>query len=137
MRFRLNERRPEVAADAYVAPPAVLIGRVVVSSKARVWWNAGLRGDNEPIILGPECNVRDGSILHADPGYPLKLGRGVMISHNVILHGREIGDEAPIGMGAIVMNGVRIGRHGLIGAGAPITEGKQIPDGSLALGAPA
>ena len=119
MRFRLNQIRPQVADDAYIAPTAVLIGRVDVQSKASVWFNAVLRGDNEPITLGPESNVQDGCVLHTDPGFPLTLGRAVTIGHNVVLHGCSIGDEC------------------LIGAGALITEGKQIPDGSMVLGAPA
>jgi len=137
MRFRLNQIRPQVADDAYIAPTAVLIGRVDVQSKASVWFNAVLRGDNEPITLGPESNVQDGCVLHTDPGFPLTLGRAVTVGHNVVLHGCSIGDECLIGMGAIIMNGAKIGHHCLIGAGSLITEGKQIPDGSMVLGAPA
>lgn len=137
MRYRLNELRPQVADDAYIAPTAVLIGRVSVQSRASVWWNAVARGDNELITIGPESNVQDGCVLHTDPGFPLTLGRRVTIGHNVVLHGCQIGDECLIGMGAIIMNGVTIGPRCLIGAGALITEGKQIPEGSMVLGAPA
>ena len=115
----------------------MLLGRVEVQSKASVWFNAVLRGDNEPITLGPESNVQDGCVLHTDPGFPCTVGRAVTIGHNVILHGCSIGDECLIGMGTIIMNGATIGRHCLIGAGSLITEGKQIPEGSMVLVAPA
>jgi carbonic anhydrase/acetyltransferase-like protein (isoleucine patch superfamily) len=137
VKYRLKDIRPTVAADAYVAPTAVLIGRVAVAAGASVWWNAVLRGDNEPVVVGPDSNVQDNSVLHTDPGQPLTIGRAVTVGHGVILHGCTIDDESLIGMGAIVLNGARIGRHCLIGAGALVTEGKDIPDGSLVIGSPA
>lgn len=137
MRFRLNDVRPTVADDAYIAETAVLIGRIEVHEQASVWWHAVLRGDNEPIVVGPESNVQDNSVLHTDPGFPLLIGRRVTVGHSVVLHGCQIGDETLIGMGSVVMNGAKIGKHCLIGARALITEGKEIPEGSLVMGSPA
>ena len=136
--FSLADADLEVEeADAYwVAPTAVLIGRIVLKRNASVWFGAVLRGDNEPIIVGENSNVQDGSVLHTDMGAPLTIGKDVTIGHQVMLHGCTIGDGSLIGMGAIVLNGAKIGKGCLIGAGALITEGKEIPDGSLVMGAP-
>ena len=120
----------------WVAPSATLIGRVVLKRNASVWFNAVLRGDNEPIVIGEDSNVQDGAVLHTDMGSPLTVGREVTVGHLAMLHGCEIGDGALIGIGAVVLNGARIGRGCLIGAKALIGEGKVIPDGSVVLGAP-
>ncbi|MFT6772364.1 MAG: carbonic anhydrase/acetyltransferase-like protein (isoleucine patch superfamily) [Paracoccaceae bacterium] len=122
--------------DFWVAPGAVLVGKVVLRSGASVWFNAVLRGDNEVIEVGEGSNVQEGSVLHTDPGCPLTIGANCTIGHKVMLHGCTIGDGSLIGMGATVLNGAVIGRGCLIGAGALITEGKVIPDGSLVMGAP-
>jgi carbonic anhydrase/acetyltransferase-like protein (isoleucine patch superfamily) len=129
---------PEVPADrdVFVAPGAQLIGRVLLRPGSSVWFNAVLRGDNEPIEVGEGSNVQDGVVCHTDPGAPLRIGRNVTVGHSAILHGCEIGDGALIGMGAVVLNGARIGPRCLIGANALITEGKEIPAGSLVMGQP-
>ena len=95
-----------------------------------------LRGDNEPIVVGPDSNIQDGSVLHTDMGSPLTLGRGVTVGHQAMLHGCEVGDYSLIGIGAVVLNGVKIGRNCIIGANALLTEGKIIPDNSLVVGQP-
>ncbi|MCC0078843.1 MAG: gamma carbonic anhydrase family protein [Rhodobacter sp.] len=136
MIYALDDLTPEIDADSWVAPDANVIGRVRLGAGASVWFGATLRGDNEWIDVGPGSNVQEGCTLHTDMGYPLVIGRDCTIGHNVILHGCTIGDETLIGMGATVLNGARIGRNCLIGAGALITEGKDIPDGSLVMGAP-
>lgn len=129
---------PDVPADGgvYVAPGAQVIGRVRLGPRSSVWFNAVLRGDNEPIEVGEGSNIQDGVICHTDPGKPLTIGRDVTVGHNAILHGCWIGDGTLVGMGAVVLNGARIGRCCLIGANALITEGKDIPDGSLVMGQP-
>ena len=127
--------RPASGA-CWIAPGAVLVGRVVLKEDASVWFNAVLRGDNEPITIGEDSNVQDGAVLHTDMGSPLTLGRKVTVGHLAMLHGCEVGDGSLIGIGAVVLNGARIGSNCLIGAGALITEGKTIPDGSLVMGSP-
>ncbi len=122
--------------DYWVAPSATLIGRVVLRRNASVWFNAVLRGDNEPIVIGENSNVQDGAVLHTDMGSPLTLGRDVTVGHLAMLHGCEVGDGSLIGIGAVVLNGARIGRGCLIGAKALIGEGEVIPEGSMVLGAP-
>lgn len=125
------------SGDWYVAPGARLIGRVILREGASVWFNAVLRGDNEPIEVGEGSNVQDGCVLHTDPGRPLTIGRDVTVGHNAILHGCTIGDGTLIGMGAVVLNGARIGQGCLIGANSLVTEDKEIPDFSLVMGQPA
>lgn len=120
----------------WVAPSAVVIGRVRLERDASVWWGAVLRGDNEPITVGEGSNVQDGCVLHTDPGCPLTIGANVTVGHLAMLHGCTIGAGSLVGIGAIVLNGARIGRNCLIGAKALITEGREIPDNSLVMGMP-
>lgn len=120
----------------FVAPGARLIGDVRLSGLVSIWFNAVLRGDNEPITLGAGSNIQDGCVCHTDPGFPLTVGEDVTVGHSAILHGCTIGDGSLIGMGAVVLNGAKIGRGCLIGAKALVTEGKEIPDGAMVLGAP-
>jgi carbonic anhydrase/acetyltransferase-like protein (isoleucine patch superfamily) len=137
--FELAGERPEFPADGqyWVAETAVLVGRVRLKSEASVWWNTVLRGDNEWIELGERSQIQDNSTLHTDPGYPLTIGSGCVIGHNVVLHGCTIGDGCLVGMGAIMMNGAKVGANCIVGAGAVVTEGKTFPDNSLVVGAPA
>lgn len=136
--FALDGQAPDLpGSDEYwIAPSASVIGRVTLKKNVSVWFGAVVRGDVESIIIGENSNVQDGSVLHADPGYPLSIGPGVTVGHMAMLHGCEIGSNSLIGIGAVVLNGAKIGRNCLIGARALITEGKVIPDGSLVVGAP-
>lgn len=128
---------PRVAESAFVAPGAVLVGRVEVHDEASIWFHAVLRGDIEPIVVGPRSNVQDGCVLHTDEGFPLRLGAGVTVGHRAVLHGCTVEDGALIGMGAVVLNGAVVERGALVGAGALVPEGARIPAGHLALGVPA
>jgi carbonic anhydrase/acetyltransferase-like protein (isoleucine patch superfamily) len=123
--------------DFWVAPGARLSGRIVLEPGASVWFNAVLRGDNEPIVVGRGSNVQDGCVCHTDLGYPLTIGADCTIGHMAILHGCTIGHGSLVGMGATVLNGARIGTGVLVGAGALVTEGKEFPDGVLLVGRPA
>ncbi|HEX4184165.1 MAG TPA: gamma carbonic anhydrase family protein [Caulobacteraceae bacterium] len=136
--FDLGEASPALpGADEYwIAPNAVVLGRVILKKNASVWFGATLRGDNDPIEIGENSNVQDGSVLHTDTGSPLTVGSNVTIGHMVMLHGCTIGDNSLVGIGSIILNGAKIGRNCLIGANCLITEGKEIPDNSLVMGAP-
>lgn len=120
----------------WVAPNAIVLGNVVLHANASVWFGVVVRGDNDPIIIGENSNIQDGSVLHTDVGSPLTIGRNVTVGHMAMLHGCTIGDNCLIGIGATVLNNVRIGRNCLIGAHALIPEGREIPDNSLVMGAP-
>jgi carbonic anhydrase/acetyltransferase-like protein (isoleucine patch superfamily) len=137
--YVLDGIAPELPEDGacFVAPGAVLIGRIKLERLASVWFGAVLRGDNDLITVGEGSNVQDGAVLHTDPGLPLTIGANCTIGHKAILHGCIIGENSLIGMGATILNRAVIGRNCLIGANALVTEGKVIPDNSLVVGAPA
>ena len=136
--YALDGISPELPEEGeyWIAPSAVVIGKVRLERNASVWFGAVLRGDNELILVGENSNVQDACVLHTDPGAPLTIGRNCTIGHRAILHGCAIGDNTLIGMGATVLHRARIGANCLIGANTLITEGKVIPDNSLVMGAP-
>ncbi|MEE9196151.1 MAG: gamma carbonic anhydrase family protein [Alphaproteobacteria bacterium] len=138
MLYALDGQAPEIDKGAgFVAPDAALIGRVRLAAGASVWFGSVLRGDNEWIAIGENSNVQDGSVLHTDMGTPLEIGKNVTIGHKVMLHGCRIADKALIGIGSIVLNHATIGSYSILGANSFVAEGKEIPDGVLALGSPA
>jgi len=124
------------SGNYWVADNATVLGNVVMHENASVWFNAVLRGDNDPITIGENSNVQDGSVLHTDHGCPLTIGKNVTIGHMVMLHGCTIGDGTLIGIGSTILNRAQIGKNCIIGAHALIPEGKVIPDNSLVMGAP-
>jgi carbonic anhydrase/acetyltransferase-like protein (isoleucine patch superfamily) len=136
MIYALDGIAPDIHPDAWIAPTAVLIGRVVVEAGASVWFGAVLRGDNEEIRVGAGSNVQENAVLHTDMGYPLTIGANCTVGHKAMLHGCTIGDQTLIGMSATILNGAVIGAQCLIGAASLVTEGKDIPDGSLVMGSP-
>ena len=135
--YQLGEHAPEIDPSAYVADSATLIGKVTLAENASVWSGVTIRGDNERITIGPGSNVQEGTVMHTDMGFPLDIGRNVTIGHQAMLHGCSVGDGSLIGIQAEILNGARIGKGCLVGAGALVTEGKQFPDHSLIIGAPA
>lgn len=135
--YQLGDHTPDIAPTAWVADSAQVIGAVTLAENASVWFGAVLRGDTEHLTVGRNSNVQDGSVLHADNGFPLVIGDNVTVGHQVMLHGCTIGDGSLIGIQAVVLNGAKIGRNCLVGAGALVTEGKEFPDGSMILGSPA
>ena len=137
MLYRINDKQPVVHENAYIAPGAVLIGDVIISEQASVWFNAVLRGDNSQISVGERSNIQDGTIIHVDPGFPATIGQDVTIGHNAIIHGCVIEDGALIGMGATVLNGAIVKKGALVAAGALVTEGMIVEEGMLAAGVPA
>src|SRR6476661_6761818 len=126
--YALDGEAPEVPADGlyWVAETAAVIGRVRLNSDVSIWWGSVLRGDNEWIEVGARSQIQDNSTLHTDPGFALTIGKDC-----------GIGDACLIGMGAIILNGAKIGANSLVAAGALITEGKEFPDNSVIVGAPA
>jgi carbonic anhydrase/acetyltransferase-like protein (isoleucine patch superfamily) len=122
--------------EHWIAPSASVMGNVILKKNASVWWGATIRGDNDPITIGENSNIQDGSVLHTDTGVPLTIGANVTVGHLVMLHGCTIGDNSLIGIGSVILNGAKIGKNCLIGANVLITEGKEIPDNSLVMGAP-
>lgn len=137
--YRLGDRTPKLPTEGsyWVAPGAQLIGDVAIGEGVGIWFNAAVRGDNEPIRIGARTNIQDGAVLHSDYGAPLSIGDGCTIGHAAIIHGCTIGDNVLVGMGATILNKAVIGADSLVGANALVTEGKQFPPKSLIVGAPA
>lgn len=135
--YQLDRDSPRVAESAWVADSAQVIGNVELHEDSSIWFGAVLRGDTECLTIGRGSNVQDGTVIHADPGFPTTLGEHVTVGHQVMLHGCTVGDGSLIGIQAVLLNGAKIGKHCLVGAGALVTEGKEFPDGSLIIGVPA
>ena len=128
---------PEIHDQAFVAPTAVVVGKVTMGPRSSIWYGAIARADSEVIEIGENSNVQDGSTLHSDPGSPLVIGRGVTVGHNVVLHGARVDDDVLVGMGSTVLNGAHIGSGSIVAAGAVVTQGKEFPAGSVIAGVPA
>ncbi len=139
MIYELDGQKPDLPEPGryWVAPSAAVIGKVRLKIDCSIWFGAVLRGDNEWIELGERSQIQDNATMHTDPGFPITIGPGCVIGHNVVLHGCTIGAHTLIGMGAIVLNGARVGANCIVGAGALITEGKSFPEKSLIVGTPA
>jgi carbonic anhydrase/acetyltransferase-like protein (isoleucine patch superfamily) len=137
MLYTLGERRVELrGAHHFIAHNATVIGAVVLEDESSIWFDAVVRGDNDPITIGARSNIQDGSILHTDEGVPLVIGPSVTVGHQATLHGCTIGAGTLVGIKAVVLNRAKIGRECLIGANALVPEGKSIPDRSLVIGSP-
>jgi len=132
----LGEAEPDIHPQAWVAPGAVVIGKVRLGRGSSVWYGSVLRGDDEEIIVGEDCNIQDLCCLHADPGTPAVLEDRVSLGHKAMVHGAHVETGALIGIGAIVLNGARIGAGTLVAAGALVGPGKKIPSGVLVAGVP-
>lgn len=136
MRYEIDGQRPVTAPDAFIAPTATLVGNATVGAGASVWFGAVIRADGDAVSLGERSNLQDNAVVHADPGFPARIGDDVSIGHAAVIHGCTIGDRVLIGMGATVMNGAVIGPDTLVAAGALISEGTTIPPRSLVVGVP-
>ncbi|MFV8816934.1 gamma carbonic anhydrase family protein [Haliea sp. E17] len=137
MKYALGDKQVQLIGDGhFIAPGAAVIGDVILHEEVSIWFCTVLRGDVDQIEIGPGSNIQDGTVVHADPGSPVRIGRNVTVGHNAMIHGCEIGDGSLIGINAVVLNGAKIGKGCLIGANALVTEGSVIPDGSMVLGSP-
>jgi carbonic anhydrase/acetyltransferase-like protein (isoleucine patch superfamily) len=137
--YELDGQAPELprVGQYWIADTAVVIGRVRLGTDVSIWPGSVLRGDNEWIEVGAGSNVQESCTLHTDMGFPLWVGEGCTIGHNVVLHGCKVAENTLVGMGAVLLNGVKIGPRCIVGAGALVTEGKEFPEASLIVGAPA
>jgi carbonic anhydrase/acetyltransferase-like protein (isoleucine patch superfamily) len=128
---------PLIDETAFIAPGAVIYGRVRLQARSSVWFGCVLRGDHEWIDVGEETNIQDGSVLHVDSGYPCLIGNRVTLGHRVVLHASVVEDDALIGIGAVVLSRCVIGRGALVAAGSVIREGTHVPPHTLWAGCPA
>jgi carbonic anhydrase/acetyltransferase-like protein (isoleucine patch superfamily) len=136
MIYSLGERKVITRGEHFIAPGAAVIGSVDIGVRVSIWFNVVIRADNDSVIIGEESNIQDGSVLHVDTGYPIVIGRRVVVGHKVMLHSCTIGDGSLIGMNAVILNGARIGKGCLVGANTLIPENMEVPDGAMVLGSP-
>lgn len=128
---------PTIAEDVFLAPGAMVIGNVTIEAGASIWYNAVVRGDSAPIVIGRRTNVQDNCTLHVDADAPLTIGEECTIGHNAVVHGATLGDRVLIGINAVILSHAEIGSRTIVGAGAVLSEHKRLPEGMLALGIPA
>ncbi len=133
----MGGKTPRLDEDIFAAPSCVILGDVVMAAGSSVWYNAVLRGDGGPIVLGADSNIQDNSTVHVDPGFPVTVGARVSVGHNAVLHGCTVEDDCLIGMGATLLNGAVIGAGSLVAAQALVPQGMRVPPGSLVAGVPA
>lgn len=136
-RLLLPDEKPSVAAGVFIAPGAVVLGAVGLGAQSSVWYGSVLRGDINRIIVGPQSNVQDGSVLHVSDDFACVLGERVSVGHRAVVHACTVGDEVLVGMGAIIMDGAQVGPRSIVAAGSLVTKGMIIPEGSLVVGSPA
>lgn len=137
MKYSLSDKRVLIVGnDYFIADNATVIGSVIIHNDVSIWFNAVIRGDNDPITIGEGTNIQDGAVLHTDAGIPLDIGKGVTVGHQAMLHGCTIGENSLIGINAVILNHAKIGKNCIIGANCLITQGKEIPDNSMVLGSP-
>jgi carbonic anhydrase/acetyltransferase-like protein (isoleucine patch superfamily) len=122
--------------DFYVAPGAVVTGDVVLGPGVNIWFGTVIRGDLARVTLGPRVNIQDGCIVHTDFDQPQTIEEGVVVGHRAVLHGRFIGRDTLVGMGALLLSGCEIGPECLIAAGTLVTENRRIPPRSVVMGVP-
>lgn len=135
--FEYEGTSPTIAADAFIAPTATIIGDVTVEAGASIWYGAVLRGDDGPIVIRERANVQDGTVIHTTPGVTTEIGRGATIAHQCMIHGAVVEEEALVGNGSVVLDGARIGSRSMVAAMSLVQPGVQIPPGVLAAGVPA
>ncbi len=136
-RFLIPDENPSLAEGVFIAQGAVVIGAVEMGAQSSVWYGSVLRGDINRIVIGPQSNVQDGSVLHVSDDFACILGERVSVGHRAVVHACTVGDEVLVGMGAIIMDGAQVGARSVIAAGSLVTKGMIIPEGSLVVGAPA
>ncbi len=132
----LGADAPLVHPDAWVAPGAVVIGRVTLGRASSVWYGSVLRADDDEIVVGAECNIQDLCCLHVDQGEPAVLEDRVSLGHHATVHGAYIETGALVGIGAIVLGRARVGAGTLVAAGTVVPPGRRLPAGVLVAGVP-
>lgn len=136
MIYALGNTRPQLRGDYFIAESASVIGDVILENNVSIWFGAVLRGDNDRITVGENSSIQDNCVVHADPGFPVAIGRDVTVGHMAMVHGCTVGEGTLVGIKSVILNGAIIGKDCLIGANALVPEGKVIPDRSLVLGSP-
>ncbi len=136
--FAFEGTSPRIAAGVFIAPNATIIGDVEISEGASIWFNTVLRGDEEPIRIGPRSNIQDGTVIHTTRGVaPVDVGADVIVGHGAILHSCTVESGSMIGIGAIVLDTAVVEKGAVVAAGAVVPPGKRIGAGEMWAGCPA
>ena len=135
--YALDDDEPDIHELAYVAPDAVVIGRVTIGPEASVWPGAVLRGDHGTITVGARTSVQDGTVVHCTARWPTVIGADCVVGHNAHLEGCVVEDGCLIGSGSVTLNRVVVGAGSIVAAAALVPEGFVVPPGSLVAGVPA
>jgi carbonic anhydrase/acetyltransferase-like protein (isoleucine patch superfamily) len=137
MIYRFKDQAPDIGRGSFIAPDAVLIGRVRIGERSGVWFGSVIRGDVDRIVIGDETNIQDLCVVHVDAAVPAVIGSRVTVGHRAILHGCRIDDECVVGMGSVIQNRARVGSHSIVASGSVVREGFEVPAGTLVAGVPA
>ena len=129
--------RPKIGNNVFIAPTAVVIGKVTIGDNTSIWYGTVIRGDRDTITIGDNVNIQDNCTLHTDPGQPVVIGNGVSVGHAAVVHGCTIEDNSLIGIQAVVLNGAVIKQGSVVGSGAVVREGQQVGPFHLVAGVPA
>lgn len=128
---------PEYNKTNFIAPGAIVVGRVKMGEFSNIWFNTVIRGDVNKIEIGKNVNIQDLSMIHITEEFTTIIEDNVTIGHSAIIHGAKIGKGSLIGMGAKVLDGVEIGEESLVAAGSVVAPGKKFPPRSFIIGTPA
>src|ERR1700747_1232064 len=113
--YPFQGRVPTIADDVFIAPGAMIIGDVTIHEGASIWYNAVVRGDTAPIVIGRRTNIQDNCTLHVDAGAPLTIGDDCTVGHGAVVHGATVGNRVLVGMQAVVLSHARVGDDTIIG----------------------
>ena len=137
MILELDNIKPKIHENTFIANSADIIGNVEIFENVSIWFGAVLRGDVEKIVVGKNSNIQDNSTVHTDFGIPCIIGENVTVGHNVVLHSCNISDNVIVGMGSTILNGAKIAKNCLVGANSLVTHKLEYEEGMLILGNPA
>lgn len=135
--YALDDLVPQIHAEAYVHPDAVVIGNVVVGAMSSIWPTAVLRADFGRIEIGERTSIQDGTVVHTTERWPTLIGSECLVGHNAHLEGCLVEDRCLIGSGSVVLNRVVVRTGSVVGGNALVPEGLEVPAHHMALGVPA
>ncbi len=131
MMIRHRGTAPTVQETAFVAPTAVIVGRVSVAGDARVMYGAVADSEGSSISIGEGAIICENAVLRAtaegDRDHPVVVGDRSFIGPHATLLGCEIGPAAYIATGATVLQGAVIGSGSVVAVGALVHANAVVP----------